>query len=304
MIGQLELSLAESALPPVATSQRWRDRRSSYRPNGEPINPLEYSVAELPKLIAKAFVERHHYSGSYPAARERFGLYHFAELVGVAIFSQPPSEAVLAKLPCERLAGVELGRFVLLDSVPANGESWFLARCFELLLADGYEALISHSDPAPRRAPAAPGSASGSIGKLIMPGHVGLIYQATNAVYCGRTKPTKLVMLPDATVFSARSMTKIRQRERGYGNDVAKLVHFGAPPPTRADVAGHERGMRDWMWRAIDAVCWRAKHPGNHRYIWAIDRRLRRDVAKLAQLTETETTYPKTIDAELVPLAA
>jgi hypothetical protein len=33
----------------------------------------------------------------------------------------------------EALAGVDLGRFVLLDQVEANGESWFLGRAFELL---------------------------------------------------------------------------------------------------------------------------------------------------------------------------
>jgi hypothetical protein len=33
---------------------------------------------------------------------------------------------------------VELGRLVLLDDVPANGESWFIARAFELLRARGY----------------------------------------------------------------------------------------------------------------------------------------------------------------------
>ena len=32
---------------------------------------------------------------------------------------------------------VELGRFVFLDQVGFNGESWLLARCFELLRRDG-----------------------------------------------------------------------------------------------------------------------------------------------------------------------
>ncbi len=31
----------------------------------------------------------------------------------------------------------ELGRFVLLDSVPANGESFFLGQCFTLLRREG-----------------------------------------------------------------------------------------------------------------------------------------------------------------------
>ena len=31
------------------------------------------------------------------------------------------------------LTTVELGRFVLLDSVAGNGETWFLARSFDIL---------------------------------------------------------------------------------------------------------------------------------------------------------------------------
>ena len=49
-------------------SQRWRDRRESYRPAGEPINPRLYEVAELAgDREAKAFILAHHYSLSYRA---------------------------------------------------------------------------------------------------------------------------------------------------------------------------------------------------------------------------------------------
>lgn len=295
-------------------NQRWRDGRDRYRPAGEVIDPRAYEVAIIPDdTTPKAFVERHHYSGSFPAARFRVGLYNVRgdvrvadvlrdaeielraeavrrlraeldkRLVGVAVFSHPPSEAVLERLPCERLAGVELGRFVLLDSVPGNGESWFLARCFELLRANGFEALVSHSDPVPRFT---------LDGGLVMPGHVGSIYQATNAVYAGRTKPYLHAMMPDGTVFSPRSMTKIRLAERGHLRCVDELVGYGAPPPSSADLATRD-GRRDWMWGAIAVVGRRVRHAGNHRYLWAIDKRLRRAVAALA----CGAPYPKAIDA-------
>ena len=287
--------------------QRWRDGGDRYRPAGETLDPRDYEVAIIPDdTTAKAFVERHHYSHSYPAARVRVGLYHThgavaiardaelagrcdaarvirAELerylVGVAVFSHPPSEAVLERLPCDRLAGVELGRFVLLDSVPGNGESWFLARCFELLRSEGYEVVVSHSDPVPRFTHA---------GALVMPGHVGVIYQATNAIYAGRTKPVLHAIMPDGTVFSPRSMTKIRLAERGYRRCVDELVAYGAPAPTKADLASRD-ARRDWMWGAIGSVGRRIRHTGNHRYVWAVDRRLRKAVAGLA----TGEAYPK-----------
>lgn len=116
-------------------TQRWCHDLPRYRPAGERIDPRRYEVAPIADdTTARAFVRAHHYSGSYPAARFRIGLYgNVGALEGVAVFSMPANEAALAVLPGERLSRVELGRFVLIDAVPGNGESWFLARCFEIL---------------------------------------------------------------------------------------------------------------------------------------------------------------------------
>ena len=64
----------------TSTCQRWRGGRDSYRPAGETIRTSDFEVAAFPEdAVAKRFVLRHHYSGSYPAARWRFGLYRGAE---------------------------------------------------------------------------------------------------------------------------------------------------------------------------------------------------------------------------------
>lgn len=43
--------------------QRWRPRRDSYLPTGEPINPRLYEVAELAgDRESKDFILSHHYS--------------------------------------------------------------------------------------------------------------------------------------------------------------------------------------------------------------------------------------------------
>lgn len=92
----------------------------------------------------------------------------------------PVSTAVLTKpLPGLRpyTESLVCSRFVLLDECPGNSESWFLARCFDALLADGVRGVVSFADPVPRRT---------ASGRLVMPGHVGTIYAATNAVYAGR----------------------------------------------------------------------------------------------------------------------
>ncbi|HEX4334645.1 MAG TPA: hypothetical protein VH062_01960 [Polyangiaceae bacterium] len=250
----------------ASVCQRWRDRAGSYRPAGEPIRTSAYDVAEITTdREARAFVERHHYSGSYPAALRRFGLYRGAELVGVAVLSQPASQAALdAALPFADDGRAELGRFVLLDEVPANGESWFLARCFELARREGFVAIVAHSDPEPRRA----------AGAVVFVGHIGTIYQATNATYVGRTARRTRRMFADGTVLSDAALSKLRSRRKGWRYATELLMAHGAPPPARELMPGAD--WRAWVREAVDATTTAFRHGGNHRYVWALDRRLRR----------------------------
>lgn len=258
-------------------NQRWREGRDAYRRPDEPIRTLDYEVAPIDDdTTARAFVERHHYSRSYPAARVRVGLYRGPELVGVAVFSQPTNNAVITGLApgLGHRDGVELGRFVLLDSVPGNGETWFLGRCFELLRGRGdVSAVVSFSDPTPRAA---------ADGRTVFPGHIGTIYQAHNAVYLGRSTVRTLRLMPDGTVFSARTAQKIRARERGWVYAVEQLVAHGAPAPCDGEDLGA------WLRAALAQVTRTMRHPGNHRYAWALERRLRRTFP-----TPNPTRYPK-----------
>src|SRR5262245_32628487 len=219
-------------------NQRWRERRSSYRPSGEVIDTRRYEVAAIASdAEARAFVESHHYSGAYPAARFRLGLYRHAALVGVAVFSHPARDEVLTNVfPGDARESVELGRFVLLDDVPGNGETWFLGRCFEELRREGLRGVVSFSDPVPRTTAA---------GAVVFAGHVGTIYQAHNALYLGRAKSSVLRLLPDGRVFSNRAAAKIRGRERGWRYAAAQLEAFGAAPLT--DTMDARAWLHDWM---------------------------------------------------------
>ena len=200
-------------------NQRWRLRRDSYRPAGEPINTRLYEVAELAgDRESKAFILTHHYSAFYPSARFRFGLFTGGELVGVGIFSHPCNDRVLTRVfPVSASESVELGRFVLLDTVPANGESWFLARAFECLRRKGLAGIVSFSDPVPR---------TRVDGTIIHRGHFGLCYQATSATFLGRTEPRTVHLLPDGTVLNERAIQKIRAGEQGWQYAAALLVEI------------------------------------------------------------------------------
>jgi hypothetical protein len=107
-------------------NQRWWLGRTSYRVPDEVLNPLEYEVATLAgERQAKEFIRTHHYLKSTPPSRWRFGLFRRGVLVGVAVFSHPVNDRSITNVFQIPIAdGVELGRLVLLDEVPGNGESF------------------------------------------------------------------------------------------------------------------------------------------------------------------------------------
>lgn len=245
--------------------QRWSGRRSVFVPPTERFNPLGYEVAVIPDdLTARRFVEREHYSGSYVAALRRFGLYApGGHLVGVAVFSVPTNDLALRPLPGDPRASMELGRFVLVDSVRFNGESFFLSRCLDALRTEGVVGVVSFSDPEPRTSVA---------GELVFRGHVGQIYQARSAAYLGRATPRTLRLLPDGGVFSDRAAQKIRARERGWVAAADQLVRHGAPTPT--PTPGGDLGP--WLVAALAAVTRKRRHGGCHKYIFPLCRAARR----------------------------
>jgi hypothetical protein len=128
--------------------------------------------------------------------------------VGVADFSHPCHDRLLTSVfPLSPSESVELGRFVLLDHEPANGESWFLARTFECLRRKGLAGVVSFSDPVPRTA---------SDGTIVHRGHTGICYQAPASTYLGRTEDRTVRLLPGGTVVNDRAIQKIRAGEQGW----------------------------------------------------------------------------------------
>ena len=245
--------------------QRWMLGREHRRPAGETIRTSEYEVAEFRPIEAKAFVELHHYSHSCSPTAHPFALYRRGELAGVAVFGPLPSmnahRAVFPTLLTTE--GVTLGRLVLLEAVPGNGESYFVSRCFKLLAAKGIDAVESCADPEARTA---------LDGRRVHRGHVGTIYQGTNGRYVGKTNPASLRLLPDGTVFSNKSSGKLIRGERGRVYAGAALVEWGADPLRDGeDPLAWVRHWRPLLTRPM-------RHYGNHRYIWALNRRRRAEV--------------------------
>lgn len=301
--------------------QRWTDRRDSYQPSHPDgfFNPRGYEVKSIDDdTTPKAYIVQHHYSGSYVSALHRFGLYRDGALVGVAVYSTPGGgdQVLTCVFPELRpsVESVELGRLVLADDVAGNAETWFLARCHEMLTARGVVGIVSFSDPVPRRLPS---------GVLVMPGHVGIIYQAMNAIYTGTATRRTVWILPDGTVMNGVALQKIRQRKRGHRYAEQILIDWGMRP------MGDGEDPCDWLAEA-KAVCRvrTHRHPGNHQYVWVLgddvhlvgtdgellrapSKRARRALRKegragarrdvtIAKPILGHTHYPKTLERELV----
>jgi hypothetical protein len=282
-------------------NQRWGLGRDSYRPAGEVIRPSEYDVQELTgddaDNQAKEFIQTHHYSAAYPSARFRFALARHGRRVGMAVFSHPMNDRTLTNVfPVHRREACELGRLVLLDEVPGNAETWFLARCFDALRQkklvdkDGNPALnertgaplrgilgvVSFSDPVPRRT---------IEGRTVLPGHVGTIYQALNGCYLGRADSRTLRLLPDGTIYSHRDEMKVRNKESGWVYCVKELREYGAGP-----LRGESKeDLRAWLVHWLPLLTRPLPHKGNHKYAWAVRRDMRRHLPN-------SKAYPKRID--------
>lgn len=130
----------------------------------------QYTVEKMLSSEGKEFVKKHHYSHGIHNGPMCYGMFtKQGRLVGVCAFATPSSENVCASIfgPEHKRSVTELHRLVLLDEVPKNSESWFIVRALKLLKKDRpyYKAVISFADATQ--------------------GHIGTIYQATNAIYTG-----------------------------------------------------------------------------------------------------------------------
>ena len=270
---------------PDVPCQRWRpDRTPAWRRTSEGgFDPARYGVAGIDRETAKNYVTRHHYSGTYPAGRLMYGLYDLAgeapELCGAEVLSVPASTPVLTNVfPHLEPFGesLELGRLVLAEEVPANGESWFVAEAFRLAAAEGIRGVVSFSDPVARY---------DTEGRVTMPGHIGIVYQALNAAHIGRSTVRTHWVLPDGTVFSPRAMQKIRAQDQGHEYSELQLIAAGARPMR----AGED--PRAWLAEALTATGARTiRHPGCIRYAFTTGSRSQRRAVHIAPERQP---YPK-----------
>jgi len=189
--------------------QRWAGRKHSWRHRSEGgFDASGYDVAPLAESDARTFVEVNHYAVSYPAARLRFGLYDGPWLVGVAVLGGADAAARAdSGLPGPgSVRGVARAEPLRARRVSAGERRELVpGPLLQLAARLGVRGVVSFSDPVPRRTAA---------GELVFPGHIGTIYQASNAEYLGRTTPRRVVLLPDGRASASARCPRSAVRSR------------------------------------------------------------------------------------------
>lgn len=282
--------------------QRWRpDRTHTWvRRSDGGFDKSRYGVDAICEPDAEAYVTARHYSGSFVAAKLCYGLFDLqAEvgptLSGVAVLSIPGGGKKMLEDAFPRLVpyheSLELGRLVLDEDVAANGESHFVSEAFRLAAVNGVRGIVSCSDPVRRRDKDA---------AVVMPGHVGIVYQSLNALLIGTTVDRTHWLMPDGTVFSPVAMQKIRSQSRGHEYAEKLLCRYGAPPM----VTGQKPA--EWLALALRAVALGTfRHQGCFKYAFGIGsptqkRKLliggeRLPYPKFEAVTEAEVKKPRAI---------
>lgn len=166
---------------------------------------INYDVRRISTKEAKTYIHKYHYShGSHNAPSPCYGLFDADNLLGVLMFATPCSENVRASIFGKENVShvIELHRLHILDVTPRNTESWFISRCLKLLKQDkpNIWGVISFSD--------------------MSEGHTGVIYQATNAYFCGTTSKSTFYIDTDGRLRHPRqcgvNITKDKAKELNW----------------------------------------------------------------------------------------
>ena len=166
---------------------------------------INYTVAKIPCKTAKEYIIKHHYAhGCHNAPSPCYGLFDADKLIGVLMFATPCSENVRASVFGESMKNsvVELHRLHVLDITPKNTESYFISRCLKLLKKDRPQtkAVISFSDTTI--------------------GHNGIIYQASNFWFIGKTSPATFYVDESGRLRHPRqngnNITSKEAKQRGW----------------------------------------------------------------------------------------
>lgn len=208
--------------------------------DGDERSPVrDYMCTKVSTRDVEEFCRRYHYTGTGGSMNWRYGLWDGHTLIGVIAYNMP------TRATCESVFGPEhfdkvwhMGRLAMAEDAPRNSESRLISLSLKMIQAAHPEtwAVLTFA--------------------AVSAGHIGYVYQATNALYTG-------------SGGDASYLVDLKGRRRATNQGVGL---------TKAQIA--ERG-----WTEV-------KEPPKHRYLYILgsktQRRQRRALLRLPTLP-----YPK-----------
>lgn len=162
------------------------------------------------RAAARALVEREHYAKS--ASHRSFGVCakRGGQLVGAALFLPPLPPAAKKHAKSDPKKVTTLSRLVVAAGEPQNVATMLIGASLRQLRKDRrYDTVLTFAD--------------------LSQGHTGAIYRATNASYCGLTKPEPYWLDPKTSRRVSRKATRSRtvaeMRALGYERRMSPGKH-------------------------------------------------------------------------------
>lgn len=170
----------------------------------------EASVELVPRNHIKEFVENWHYSTSINGVMSSycFRLTIDGVMVGAMIYGRPAMAGTWKKYAEEPDDVIELRRLCCIDKTPKNAESFFIGKTLRWLKNNtNVKCVVSYADPSY--------------------GHRGVIYQASNFEYRGRTSPGKVIIYNGRIYHDKVIRTKYKGELKPFAKELRYALDRG-----------------------------------------------------------------------------
>lgn len=171
---------------------------------------IDYEIRKVKVSDIREYVETNHYSHNINGLKitQCYGLYNCDSLCGAIIFGQLTTTA-WKKYGTSESDVVELRRMVVDDNCPRNTNTWFMSRALKDLRKNyAFKVCVSYADPEH--------------------GHKGIVYQAANWIYVGKTSPDTVLETPEGKRYHSRALrTKYKGKLKPFASRLCELRDAG-----------------------------------------------------------------------------
>ena len=174
------------------------------------MSPKDFEVELCTRKEIKDFVETWHYSQSINGLMSNycFKLMFGGETIGAMIYGGMAMCNQWKKYGNSKEEVIELRRLCCIDDTPKNTESYFIGKTLKwLILNTDIKTVVSYADPEY--------------------GHGGIIYQASNFDYLGRSSPGRVILWNGKKYHDKTIRTKYKGELKPFAIKVKEALENG-----------------------------------------------------------------------------